>query len=120
MLPKTAAFNAPDRIALAVAKPMSMVVKVLGPVLMAIEALVRWMLKLVGMTSARISRCCRRTKNCAARSICSTAKAGWRNSTATCSAACSICANCVSDVMIHRTNMITLNVDDPPEEWSMR
>src|SRR5579859_7451633 len=45
VLPKTAAFNAPDRIALAVAKPMAIVVKVLGPILMGIEALVRWMLK---------------------------------------------------------------------------
>src|SRR6185437_5806146 len=37
VLPKTAAFNAPDRIALAIAKPMSVVVKVLGPILMGIE-----------------------------------------------------------------------------------
>ena len=50
ILPKTAAFNAPDRIALAVARPMYWIVKVLGPVLVAIEALVRWLLKFVGMT----------------------------------------------------------------------
>ena len=50
VLPKTAAFNAPDRIALAVARPMYWFVKVFGPVLMAIEALVRWLLKLIGMT----------------------------------------------------------------------
>ena len=48
VLPKTvAAFNAPDRIALAVARPMSSgSSKLFGPVLMAIEALVRWLLKL--------------------------------------------------------------------------
>ena len=50
ILPKTAAFNAPDRIALAVARPMLWIVKMLGPVLMTIEALVRWLLKFVGMT----------------------------------------------------------------------
>ena len=50
ILPKTAAFNAPDRIALAVARPLNVFVKFFGPVLMAVEALVRWLLKLVGMT----------------------------------------------------------------------
>src|SRR5664279_5099490 len=34
ILPKTAAFNAPDRIALAVARPMYWFVKLFGPVLM--------------------------------------------------------------------------------------
>src|SRR5256885_7971116 len=33
VLPKTAAFNAPDRISLLVARPMSWVVRLLGPVL---------------------------------------------------------------------------------------
>src|SRR6185369_11812149 len=50
ILPKTAAFNAPDRIALAVARPIYLFVKLFGPVLMAVEALVRWLLKHVGMT----------------------------------------------------------------------
>ena len=56
VLPKTAAFNAPDRIALLVARPMLWVVKLLGPVLMGIELLVRLLLRLLGCTSARISR----------------------------------------------------------------
>ncbi len=93
VLPKTAAFNAPDRIALSVARPMHWFVSLFGPVLMAIEALVRWMLKLVGMTVGEDQECCRRARKCAARSICSTAKAGWKSSTATCSAASSICAS---------------------------
>src|SRR6185312_7777747 len=50
VLPKTAAFNAPDRVALLVARPMAVIVRVLAPILMAIEALVRWLLKLMGMT----------------------------------------------------------------------
>ena len=49
VLPKTAAINAPDRIALMVAKPIEWVVRLFGPVLMAIEALVRWILSLVGI-----------------------------------------------------------------------
>ena len=46
ILPKTAAFNAPDRMALTVARPMYWSSRLLGPVLMAVEALVRWLLKL--------------------------------------------------------------------------
>jgi len=93
VLPKTAAFNAPDRIALAVARPIYWFVKLFGPVLMMIEALVRWLLKLVGMTVGETSRFCRRARNCAAQSICSTAKVTSKRSTATCSVACSICVN---------------------------
>src|SRR5205085_4360372 len=40
VLPKTVAINDPDRIALATAKPINWVVRLLGPVLIAIEALV--------------------------------------------------------------------------------
>src|SRR4026207_424405 len=49
VLPKTAAFNAPDRIALAVAKPMHWVVRLLGPILSWIENLVCWILARFGM-----------------------------------------------------------------------
>ena len=49
VLPKTAAINAPDRIALLVAKPIEWVVRLFGPVLMAIEAVVRWILAPVGI-----------------------------------------------------------------------
>ena len=69
------------------------IVRLLGPVLMAIEALVRWLLKHIGMTVGDDQRCCRRARNCAAQSTCSIARARWRRSTATCSAACSTCAN---------------------------
>ena len=51
LLPKTAAIIAPDRHALAVARPIAKVVAVLGPVLAAAEWLVRRMLVLVGMNA---------------------------------------------------------------------
>src|SRR5438270_3997914 len=50
VLPKTVAINDPDRIALATAKPVNWVVRLLGPVLIAIEALVRWILRHAGWT----------------------------------------------------------------------
>jgi Mg2+/Co2+ transporter CorB len=49
VLPKTAAFNAPDHIALAVARPVAWTVRVLNPILLAVEWLVRQVLRLFGM-----------------------------------------------------------------------
>src|SRR5436190_14008523 len=48
VLPKTVAVNDPDRIALLAARPMQIVMRLLGPVLAAIEALVRGILRLAG------------------------------------------------------------------------
>ncbi len=49
VLPKTIAFNAPDRMALAAARPMAFVVRVLGPVLAGIEWVVRRILRTFGV-----------------------------------------------------------------------
>src|SRR5215813_11370035 len=48
VLPKTIAINTPDRIALLVARPVLWLVRLMGPVLVGIEALVRWILRLFG------------------------------------------------------------------------
>ncbi len=47
ILPKTAALNAPDRIALIVARPLFWFVKLFGPVLMAVEARAEGRLRVV-------------------------------------------------------------------------
>jgi Mg2+/Co2+ transporter CorB len=54
LLPKTAAIIAPDRHALAVARPIARVVAVLGPVLAAAEWVVRRLLVLVGMKAGEV------------------------------------------------------------------
>ncbi len=48
VLPKTIAINTPDRIALLVARPVLWLVRLMGPILVGIEALVRWILRLFG------------------------------------------------------------------------
>src|SRR6185369_17951353 len=48
VLPKTIAINAPDRVALIVVRPITWLVRVLGPLLLGIEGLVRWILKVFG------------------------------------------------------------------------
>src|SRR5262249_49160843 len=49
ILPKTAAFNAPNRLALAVARPIDWTVRLLAPVLVAVEWVVKRALRLAGM-----------------------------------------------------------------------
>src|SRR5499427_8390579 len=48
VLPKTIAINAPDRVALAVARPMRLTLYVLGPLLAVIEMVVRVLMRMVG------------------------------------------------------------------------
>jgi Mg2+/Co2+ transporter CorB len=54
VLPKTAAFNAPDRIALLVARPVERTVRWFAPLLRAVEWLVRIMLRGLGMPVGHI------------------------------------------------------------------
>src|SRR5207253_5099626 len=49
VLPKTIAFNAPDRMALLADRHMAFVVRLLGPLLTAIEWIVRRILRLFGL-----------------------------------------------------------------------
>jgi len=54
VLPKTAAFNMPDRMALAVAPPIDRMVRWFMPVLVAVEWLVRIILRAVGMPVGKL------------------------------------------------------------------
>src|SRR6202142_3753369 len=49
VLPKTIAINAPDRVALLVARPMKLMVCVRGPVLAVVEVIVRVLMRLLGV-----------------------------------------------------------------------
>src|SRR6266851_631288 len=49
VLPKTIAINAPDRVSLLVARPMKVMVYVLGPLLTVIEAIVRVLMRALGI-----------------------------------------------------------------------
>src|ERR1700689_3455011 len=49
VLPKTIAINAPDRVWLLVARPMKVMVYLLGPLLTVIEAIVRVLMKALGI-----------------------------------------------------------------------
>jgi len=116
ILPKTAAFNAPDRLALLVAGPMNVFVKVFGPVLMAVEALVRWMLKLIGITVGEDEGVLS-----AREELRGAVDLFHREGEVETldrdmfGGVLDLRELVVSDVMIHRTDMITLDAGDSPE-----
>ena len=117
VLPKTAAFNAPDRIALAVARPMYWFVKLFGPVLMAIEALVRWLLKQIGMTVGEDQQVLSGREELRGAVDLLHSEGGVETLDRDMfGGVLDLRDLVVSDVMIHRTNMITLNADDSPQD----
>jgi Mg2+/Co2+ transporter CorB len=116
ILPKTAAFNAPDRTALMVAKPMSFVIKILGPALMAIEALVRWLLSLAGMRVGKDQAVLSAHEELRGAVDLLHREGGVESSDRDMfGGVLDLRELALSDVMIHRTNMITLNADDLPK-----
>ncbi|MCF8477178.1 MAG: HlyC/CorC family transporter [Pseudolabrys sp.] len=117
IMPKTAAFNAPDRIALLVARPMLVIVKVLGPVLMMIEVLVRWLLKLIGINVGVDQQVLSAHEELRGAVDLLHREGGVETHDRDMfGGVLDLRELVLSDVMIHRTNMITLNADDKAEE----
>jgi Mg2+/Co2+ transporter CorB len=117
VLPKTAAINAPDRIALAVARPVYWIVKLLGPILIAIEALVRWLLKFVGINVGEDQPILSAHEELRGAVDLLHREGGVEKLDRDMfGGVLDLRELVVSDVMIHRTNMIMLNADDKPED----
>jgi Mg2+/Co2+ transporter CorB len=117
VLPKTVAINAPDRIALLVARPISLVVRFLAPILMAIEALVRWILKVVGVRIDGGQEVLSAHEELRGAVDLLHHEGGVEKLDRDMfGGLLDLRDLVVSDVMIHRTEMITVNVDDPAEQ----
>jgi magnesium and cobalt exporter, CNNM family len=120
VLPKTIAINAPDRIALLAARPILWLVRLLGPILVGIEALVRWILRLFGARfgtdQAYLS---------AHEELRGTVDLLHREGSVEkhdrdmFGGLLDLRDLVVSDVMIHRTEMISVCADLPPKEVTM-
>jgi Mg2+/Co2+ transporter CorB len=110
VLPKVAALDAPDRTALIAARPAALLVRTLGPVLAAIEALMRRLLHLIGGRARTIHP--RRDDRDAELP---TDRNGEKHDRDRFGGLLDLRELEVSDVMIHRTKMVTVNADDPPE-----
>jgi Mg2+/Co2+ transporter CorB len=116
VLPKTAAFNAPDRIALAVARPVAWTVWLLGPVLMGVEALVRWLLRGVGLHVGDDQSILSAHEELRGAVDLLHREGGVEKLDRDMfGGVLDLRELEVSDVMIHRTKMLSVNIDDPPE-----
>jgi len=117
VLPKTLAINAPERVALRVAGPISWAVWLLSPILIAIEAVVRGILRLLGI---RIGE--NEPLLSAHEELRGTVDLMHREGSVEkldrdmMGGLLDLRELTVSDVMVHRTEMLTVNADDSPQE----
>jgi Mg2+/Co2+ transporter CorB len=117
VLPKTIAFNDPDRVSLLVSRPMQWVVRLLGPVLMAIEALVRWILRIAGIRVGENQPVLSAHEELrGAVDLMHREGSVEKLDRDMMGGLLDLRDLTVADVMIHRTEMITVNADDPPDE----
>ena len=117
ILPKTVAINAPDRISLLVARPMLGVVKLLGPILQAIGRLVRWMLAQAGFELGETAPLLPAHEELRGTVDLLHREGGVeKHDRDMLGGLLDLRDLTVGDVMIHRTEMITFNVEDPPQE----
>ena len=74
-------------------------------------------MQLVGMTVGEDQGCCRRARSCAARSICCISEGDVEKLDRDMfGGLLDLRELVVSDVMVHRTDMIMINADEPPED----
>jgi Mg2+/Co2+ transporter CorB len=117
VLPKTAAFNAPDRMALAVAQPVDRMVRWFSPVLRAVEWLVKWMLGCVGMPVGKIQSILSPHEQLRGAVDLLHREGGVEKlDRDMMGGVLDLRELSVGDVMVHRTNMVTLDADEPPHE----
>ena len=116
VLPKTAAFNMPDRMALAVAQPIDRMVRWFLPFLKVVEWLVRLILRAVGMPTGKLqSILTPREELRGAVDLMHRAGVVEKLDRDMMGGVLDLRELTVSDVMVHRTKMIMLDADDPPQ-----
>ena len=117
VLPKTAAFNMPDRIALVVAQPVDRMVRWFGPILRVVEWLVRIILHGLGMPVGKIqSILTPREELRGTVDLMHHAGVVEKLDRDMMGGLLDLRELTVSDVMIHRTKMVMLDADEPPRE----
>src|ERR1700751_4210416 len=117
VLPKTIAINAPDRFALSVGRLVRLTVTVLGPLLTVVEVVVRVLMRALGVKAGAnqpILSPFERLRGAvdllhSEGKVEKTARDMFGGLLA-------LRELQVSDVMVHRTEMVTINADLPPEE----
>src|SRR5215470_16808276 len=117
ILPKTVAINVPDRISLLVARPTQNVVSLLGPLLYAIGHIVRWILARFGFVLGETAPLLPAHEELrGAVDLLHREGSVEKHDRDMFGGLLDLRDLTVGDVMIHRTEMITFNVEDPPKE----
>ena len=117
VLPKTIAINAPDRVSLLVARPMRATIFVLGPLLTVIEAVVRVLMRMIGFkvgANQPILSPIERLRG--AVDLLHHEGKVEKQDRDMFGGLLDLRELQVSDVMVHRTEMVMVNADLPPEE----
>src|SRR5271168_1156585 len=117
VLPKTIAINAPDRVALLVARPMKLMVFLLGPLLTVVEVIVRFLMRLFGIKighNQSILSPFERLRG--AVDLLHHEGKVEKQDRDMLGGLLDLRELEVSDVMVHRTEMVMINADLPPEE----
>ena len=117
MLPKTAAINDPDRVALVVARPIDYLVQWFSPVLAAIYRLVRWMLALAEFNIGESDPILTGHEELrGAVDLLHREGSVEKQDRDMLGGLLDLRDLTVSDVMIHRTEMITVDAGESPED----
>src|SRR5882724_3414725 len=117
VLPKTIAINAPDRVALLVARPMKVMVYLLGPLLTIIEAIVRLLMKALGIKIGANQPILSPTERLrGAVDLLHHEGNVEKHDRDMFGGLLDLRELQVSDVMVHRTEMVMINADLPPED----
>jgi Mg2+/Co2+ transporter CorB len=117
VLPKTIAINAPDRVALLVARPMKLMIFLLGPLLTVVEVIVRFLMRLFGIKvghNQSILSPFERLRG--AVDLLHHEGKVEKQDRDMLGGLLDLRELQVSDVMVHRTEMVMINADLPPEE----
>jgi Mg2+/Co2+ transporter CorB len=117
VLPKTIAINAADRVALLVARPLQLLVSLLGPLLTVIEALVRLLMKLLGIPLGLNQAILSPTERLRGAVELIHHEGGVeKQDRDMLGGLLDLRELQVSDVMVHRTEMVMINADLPSED----
>src|SRR5947209_6961772 len=117
VLPKTIAINAPDRLSLAVARPMKLTVLVFGPLLTGIEAIVRMLMRLLGIKIGHNQPLLSPTERLRGAVDLIHHEGGVaKQDRDMLGGLLDLNELQVSDVMVHRTEMVMINADLPAED----
>jgi Mg2+/Co2+ transporter CorB len=117
ILPKTVAINAADRISLLVARPMLGVVHLLAPILHGIGRFVRWILAHCGFVLGETAPLLPAHEELRGTVDLMHRDGGVaKHDRDMLGGLLDLRDLTVADVMIHRTEMITFNVEDPPQQ----